>query len=239
MRTLVLAALLAAVALCATAQKISAAPAHLASVRPQAPHSNSVVGRATRDSDFVQSRHFHHASPFQSLFFLPGIFPDSSYPDSSPALSEPPPAQSELLLQALSALTSGQQQTAKPDSQSLLIELQGDRYVNLTNPQAPANLPEPTTIPRALRTQPGEKSAAAHQLLPVTLFFRDGHQEDIRDYTIADGIIYARGDFYNDGYWNKRIELSALDLPQTVKSNEARGVRFVLPNSPNEVITRP
>ena len=112
--------------------------------------------------------------------------------------------------------------------------------MNLTNAaEPPGNSPEPALVPRTLQKQPSPKPAASPELIPVTLLFRDGHQEDIRDYTIADGIIYARGDFYNDGYWNKKIELSALDLRETVKSNQARGVRFALPNSPNEVITRP
>jgi len=36
--------------------------------------------------------------------------------------------------------------------------------------------------------------------------------------------------------WNKTIELVALDLPQTVKANQERGVKFVLPDSPNHVV---
>jgi hypothetical protein len=71
------------------------------------------------------------------------------------------------------------------------------------------------------------------------LFFRDGHSEEVRDYTIADGILYASGDYYTDGYWNKKINLSALDLARTLQSNAANHVNFVLPSSPNEVITRP
>jgi len=194
--------------------------------------------RATAGSDFAPFRNFHHANPYQSLFYPFGLFPDYSYPDNPPPVSGSPPVQSDLLLQALSALTATQQ-PAKPDSQSLLIELQGDRYVSLTTATTPGNAPEPTIVPRSLKKEPAGKPTATRELMPVTLLFRDGHREDVRDYTIADGIIYARGDFYNDGYWNKKIELSALDLRETVKSNQARGVRFVLPNSPNEVITRP
>jgi hypothetical protein len=69
--------------------------------------------------------------------------------------------------------------------------------------------------------------------------FRDGHSEEVRDYTIADGVLYARGDYYTDGYWNKKIDLAALNLPQTREANADRSVKFVLPSSPNEVITRP
>jgi hypothetical protein len=195
---------------------------------------------ATTTLNLAPFRNFHHRSnPNQSPFFPFGFFPDFSYPDNPPAPApESPLANPDLLLQALSVLNAGQQ-PAKPDSKSLLIELQGDRYVSMSNAETPGNEPEPTIIPRSPRPTQREKPAIAHELLPVTLTFRDGHREDVRDYSIANGVIYVRGNFYSDGYWNKKIELSALDLGETVKSNDARGVHFVLPNSPNEVITRP
>ncbi|HTU42661.1 MAG TPA: hypothetical protein VMF10_13205, partial [Candidatus Aquilonibacter sp.] len=60
-----------------------------------------------------------------------------------------------------------------------------------------------------------------------------------RSYSIANGILYAQGDYYTDGYWNKKIDLSALDVPETLQANADHGVKFVLPSSPNEVVTRP
>ena len=82
--------------------------------------------------------------------------------------------------------------------------------------------------------------AAAASVLPAAiLIFRDGHSQEVHDYTIADGFLYARGDFYTDGYWNKKIDLAALDLAATMQTNSARNVKFVIPSSPNEVITRP
>jgi len=82
--------------------------------------------------------------------------------------------------------------------------------------------------------------AAAARVLPAAiLIFRDGHSQEVHDYTIADGFLYARGDFYTDGYWNKKIDLAALDLAATMQTNSARNVKFVIPSSPNEVITRP
>jgi hypothetical protein len=81
--------------------------------------------------------------------------------------------------------------------------------------------------------------ARSRELPPATLIFRDGHSEEVRDYTIADGILYARGDYYADGYWNKKIGLASLNIPETLQANATRNVKFVLPSSPNEVITRP
>ena len=244
MRTFALTALLVAVASWASAQTIAAAPTHSApSPRP----SSGFIQSLPAGSDLPKFRHAHHRfSPFASPFFFPGIFPDSSYPDNPPPPSGSPPAQPDLLLQLLSGL-SATQEPAKPDPHALLIELQGDRYVSLTN-AATGKEPEPTIIPRSPKSgppkstrnkAPRERPAAASELQPVTLLFRDGHREDVRDYTIAGGVIYARADYYHDGYWNKKIDLSALDLPETQKFNESQGVHFTLPNSPNEVITRP
>jgi hypothetical protein len=80
---------------------------------------------------------------------------------------------------------------------------------------------------------------AVRDLPAAILIFRDGHSEEVHDYTIADGSLYARGDYYTDGYWNKKIDLSALNLTATVQTNSTRNVKFVVPSSPNEVITRP
>lgn len=80
---------------------------------------------------------------------------------------------------------------------------------------------------------------AARELPAAILIFRDGHSEEVHDYTIADGSLYARGDYYTDGYWNKKIDLSALNLTATIQTNSTRNVKFVVPSSPNEVITRP
>ena len=83
-------------------------------------------------------------------------------------------------------------------------------------------------------------SAKPSEPLPAAvLIFRDGHSEEVRDYTIADGMLYARGDYYTDGYWNKKIDLATLSVAETMQANANRSVKFVLPSSPNEVITRP
>ena len=80
---------------------------------------------------------------------------------------------------------------------------------------------------------------AAHDLDPVVLVFRDGHREQVSTYTIADGILYTSGDYYTNGSWNKKIELSSLNIPETVSSNRSQGVNFQLPSAPNEVMVRP
>jgi hypothetical protein len=106
----------------------------------------------------------------------------------------------------------------------------------------PRSRSTPSASAISATNQPPELAAPpapARDLPPAILVFRDGSHQEVRDYTIADGVLYARGDFYNDGYWNKKIELSNLNLPETLQENANRSVKFVLPSSPNEVITRP
>jgi len=109
---------------------------------------------------------------------------------------------------------------------------QSDRAPKTSQP-APSNLGQSNRAPLIAT------GTRAPDLPPAVLVFHDGRTEEVRDYTIADGILYARGDFYTDGYWNKKIDLTTLDLAQTLQANASRNVKFVLPSSPNEVITRP
>ncbi len=138
-----------------------------------------------------------------------------------------------MLLQAARALAGPTEYASNEPStpQPLVIELQNGRYVRVNSTPSNGEALAPTP---AISTPP-----PPHDLPPALLLFRDGHSEEVRDYTIADGILYARGDYYTDGYWNKKINLSTINVPQTLEANSKRNVKFVLPNSPNEVITRP
>jgi len=83
----------------------------------------------------------------------------------------------------------------------------------------------------------------APTLAPAVLVFRDGHHEEVSDYTIADGILYTHGNLYtagagSAGSWNRKIVLSSLNLPETMLLNHSHGVNFQLPTAPNEVIVR-
>ncbi len=237
----------------AAAPARSAAPAH--SAAPRFASSGSFgFGRGARTSS-----RFHRSSPYTPYFSLPFPFfgdsfdPDDIYSTGYPVASDPPP----FLLQSARALAgspgdfTGSNLIARnprdPQSfQPLMIELQGGRYVRVTNtpidgqalPLTYASSPANSTASQSAAA-PVTVAPPAQALPPAVLVFRDGHSEEVRDYAIADGILYARGDFYTDGYWNKKIELSSLNIPQTLETNSTRNVKFVLPNSPNEVITRP
>jgi hypothetical protein len=138
---------------------------------------------------------------------------------------------------------------AQPEAkvEPLLIELQGDHYVRIGEastqhenaaPRDDSSAATPQVSPLAAKVQAPAR-ARTTPLLPATLIYRDGHSEQVRDYAIFGGIIYARGDYWQNGYWTKPIQLSALNIPATLQTNLEQGVKFVLPSGPNEVVTRP
>ena len=229
--------------------------------KPTPPHFNSPAGSFALSRGSHSSSRFHRPSPSTSLLFP--FFDDSFDPDEISSTGDPnaasqpqPPA---FLLQAARALSGSTGYAAQPDnnrepssSQPLMIELQGDRYVRISSAAIDGEalpLPSKSTgshfakphIPSSATTPaPIVATASSVRDLPsVVLVFRDGHSEEVHDYTIADQFLYARGDYYTDGYWNKKIDLSSLDLSETMQANSTRNVKFVLPSSPNEVITRP
>ena len=212
---------------------------------------NLGLGRNGRTSAFRRSSQYPYAYgslPFP--FFGDSFDPDDIYSTGYPVASQPPP----YLLQALSQMTGpavnniGQAMSSPSinepsSSQPLMIELQNGHYVRVNNTVANGDalaLDPPLSRARSIPSVASTNSAPQTQPLPpAVLVFRDGHREEVRDYTIADGILYARGDYYTDGYWNKKINLIALNVPETMQANATRNVKFVLPSSPNEVITRP
>ena len=69
--------------------------------------------------------------------------------------------------------------------------------------------------------------------------FRDGHQEEVKSYTIIGDALYAKVDYWVDGSWTRKIEIANLDVPATLKLNQERGSQFRLPSGPQEVMIRP
>lgn len=180
--------------------------------------------------------HRHHGGYYPLPFFSDPFYSDVFYSNGNPVAAQPP----VIIVQSPPAQESIPERPSSP-TQPLMIELQGDRYVRVSGEEAWGTEMIEQPAPPALKMQPGApaKTVAPHALDTVVLLFRDGHREEVSDYTIADGILYARGDYYRDGYWNKKIELSTLNLPETVATNRSRGMRFQLPTAPNEVIVRP
>jgi hypothetical protein len=134
--------------------------------------------------------------------------------------------------------------------ESLLIEWQGDRFVRSTTSdkasggaQVASDYAEnsATASPTTERSVPGQKSIAQppRELPPAVLVFHDGRKEEVSEYTIMSGVIYSKADYWTTGSWTRKIQIADLDVPATYKVNQERGVKFFLPASSNEVVTRP
>jgi hypothetical protein len=185
-------------------------------------------------------------------FFYPLGFSDPFYSDNLSNTRFSVASQPQvIMLQAPPAATPLPSSFPSP-AEPLMIEQQGDRYVRVSGPETPGAVmlkPErlgqsqvqgaPAVERRPLGAAVPLPPADAKELARAVLVFRDGHREEVSEYVIADGILYARADYYTDGSWNRKIALAALNLPETVEINRSRGDRFQLPTAPNEVIVRP
>jgi hypothetical protein len=211
MRRLLLITLLAALAPCVNAQRMGAASPHFAA-------------------------RFNRAGHPRASFF-PLAYSDPFYVDYLSSTGYPAASQPPLIILQSPAARAPEPEHFAPPAQPLMIELQGDRYVRVSGPE--------TSGAETIDRMPDRSSSApihavaTPELPPAVLVFRDGHREEASEYTIADGALYTRTDYYTTGSWNRKIELSSLNLPETVKSNQSRGAKFQIPSSPNEVIVRP
>jgi hypothetical protein len=185
-----------------------------------------------------------YARPSYPLAFADPFYSDYLSSTGYSVASQPP----MIFLQALPAPIPV---LAPPPVQPLLIELRGDRYVRVSgsettgremiSPEVIAQIPDPSRSQarNEERTSASMHAATTPEPPPAILIFRDGHSEETSDYTIANGVLYTHSDFYTNGSWTRKIDLSSLNLPETLRSNESRGVRFQLPSFPNEIIVRP
>lgn len=208
MRSAVLILLLAGCIPCANAQRSSAGPrfsSHFAG-----DHSSGRYSRA-----------YGYAVPWLWDLFYGD---DLGQPEASP-----PPERS-----SLPRILTAEPMTPASTAEPLLIELQGDRYVRLSDQDnSAANRLDVSTA------NPASTIANNAPPNPAVLIFRDGSRKEVSAYTISGGALYAQSDFYASGAWHQKIDLSTLDVPATIAGNQARGVRFQLPKAPNEVIVGP
>jgi hypothetical protein len=177
---------------------------------------------------------------FGRAFYYGDPYSLADYPTESAATWPPPQI---VFVQPVPSVQTQPETKAEP----LLIELRGDHYVRIGGvfpqhenaaPRDDSSAATPQVSPLAAKVEAPAR-ARTTPLLPATLIYRDGHSEQVQDYAIFGGTIYARGDYWQNGYWTKPIQLSALNIPATLQTNQEQGVKFVLPSGPNEVVTRP
>jgi hypothetical protein len=187
----------------------------------------------------------HHRAHlfFDGYGLWPYFYSDN---DSEPGTMEAPPPQTIVV------------ETASPNPpalvpnppESLMLELQGDHWVRVTNhgqSQIVGELGETESEPKpkissavplgALRRT--QEAPPPSGLPPAVLVFRDGHEEEIRKYMILGAAIYTSADYWSSGSWTRKVEFVELDVSATLKLNQERGAKFRLPSGPNEIIIRP
>jgi hypothetical protein len=194
--------------------------------------SSAQAQRGIHPGSFASVRHFARVHPsgwfYGESAFWPGYYSDYGEP---PVIEALPPEIIQVVQPAPPA----------PPAESLVLELQGDHWVRISNGgQSQSVYATAATIESA---SPVVRRAGAAMptapLPPAVLVFRDGHQEEITRYTIAGSTIVANADYWSTGAWTRKIQIADLNIPETLRLNQQRGAQFRLPSGPNEVIVRP
>jgi hypothetical protein len=199
----------------------------------------------------------HHGHSFgRSAIFLPYPYYDSDYGFDSEVAPQP---------QVVVVPAAAPVQPVPPSLplEPLLIEWKGDHFERMTLSQRNAGKeqsgPDYSAKSAVRSSAPGSPSArslraarkgtslrlresapeAVRELPPAVLVFRDGRTEEVSSYTIMSGTIYSKADYWTTGAWTRKIQIADLDVPATLKLNHDHGLKFVLPTSPNEIVTRP
>jgi hypothetical protein len=223
---------------------------------PVAGHGTSMGGAA----------HFHQGhAPGRGnvLLSYPYFYSDSDYyagevsqqppqvivVSAAPApASEPPALRESLLIEwqgdhfvrttSSSKISAGAEQTRPDDPENSASHLSftgqamtGQAVTGQAMPRQPGT--------RQTATKQKKADQPAPELPPAVLVFHDGRREEVSEYSIISGTIYSKADYWTTGSWTRKIQIADLDVPTTLKLNQERGVNFVLPTSPNQIVIRP
>jgi len=188
---------------------------------PPGAHTTSVRSHGNG----FERRGFHR--PFRGAGFIGGYGWPYFYDDYAESY-EPEPAPA-----AQATTVVPVQVKAEPVPDPVLLELRGNQWVKVDTFTSSAATVSGVLPPVLAQAVPAKASA------PAVLVYRDGHSEEINNYSIIGPVIYTKGDYWSSGNWTRKIQIADLDLPATLKQNQDRGVRFELPSGPDEVMIRP
>ena len=161
------------------------------------------------DSDYEQDE-------FDREQFRPEVPPGNVVPDERPVAAAHPVE--SLILE-------------NRDGQWIRIPTGSQVPIGSQNSTSQSNLGTGITAPKGAFQPP-------IKLPPAVLVFRDGHHEEVERYVVQGDVLYTRSDYWSTGSWTRKIPISELDVPGTVKLNAANGGSFSLPSRPYEVVVR-
>ncbi len=203
-----------------------------------------VPARGGHPGGYLTGRRGHGSHRLPGYAAYPYLYPGYYYSDyySEPATEESQPTRVVVIENSQPRAEA----PPTPPPQSLVLELQGNHWVRITDSGQTVVNSEPEQKGSAgtsnLRTLPPQQTKVQEpprELPPAVLVFRDGHTEEITRYTIVGGTIYTSSDYWNSGSWTKKVPIAQLDVPATLEQNRERGTNFSLPASPSVVAIRP
>ncbi|MGA7793146.1 MAG: hypothetical protein WCA19_08910 [Candidatus Acidiferrales bacterium] len=173
-----------------------------------------------------------------SAFLFPYLYADDEF-DYAPIAPEAPPVQI-VVPQPLQPPAP-----AASPVEPLVLENHNGQWVRVpTGSEMPA-MPQSTKPDSAKAPAPNpgfvELPVAAPPLPalpPAVIVFRDGHTEEVAKYMIQGETLFTNADYWSTGSWTRKIPLSDVDIPASLKLNKERGTKFNLPSGPNEVMIR-
>ena len=203
-----------------------------------APRARSSFRISERDGfDRPNQRRFLN----DSAFLFPYFYADDEF-DYGPVAPEAPPVQ---------VVPPQPQQLPQPPApaaspvESLLLENHNGQWVRIPTGSEMPTIPQSTKPDSATASAPNprfvELPVAAPPLPalpPAVIVFRDGHTEEFAKYMIQGDVLFTNADYWSTGSWTRKIPLSEVDIPASLKLNKERGTKFNLPSGPNEVVIR-
>jgi len=194
------------------------AQGHAPSVQPSFAQP---IGTPARGMQFHGGFRVARPHRHESLLLAAPYLDDYADDSTEPAPDRPPQATPPVAVREI---------PSPAPAEPLVLEVQGDHWVRVDHATGSAT-------PRSgLSAYPASAPAAP---VAAVLVFADGHQEEVSRYMIVGNILYANSDYWTTGTWTKRILLSSLDLPASLRANQARGSKLLLPGGPNEVVIGP
>jgi hypothetical protein len=127
-------------------------------------------------------------------------------------------------------------------SGGMVLQLEGDHWVRMTSSGPPQIVSQtvqtssPASAGSSAKTRVSAVAKPPVETPRAVLVFRDGHQEEIGQYRIMGGMISVAADYWSTGSWTRKVPVSDLDVPATLKVNGERGTHFRLPSGPNEMM---
>jgi hypothetical protein len=209
---------------------------------PPAGKSFRIVSRVGFDRDHGQ-RFLNNSGNL----FLPFFYPWDDY-DYGPAPETTPEAQQVIVIPQQAEPPAAPVVSPAP---ALILENHAGHWVRLpTGNEIPAaSQPAKTDSTRAspsagappTRSEYAEVPQASlptEPLPPAVIIYRDGRTEELAKYMIHGNDLYTTSDYYGTGSWTRKIPLTDVDIPASLKINRERGTKFNLPSGPNEVVLR-